>query len=205
VRPNFKLLTSFLVDIRTRKYRIPLNPSWQRNRSVHFGVGPLGGFHYFQCALVQYSMIISFHTNSDDFMRSGHGDYLPWLSRKLASCLERICKIKPYDERGRGKDMEESICRQRQIFVFACSLCFSLRKCLFKVQFVLLFARVLLYRPYFSRSVRKLALFATFTSAGLDESLLLTQLAGFWVWSSWIWLSVFLVKLLGRIIHEPGV
>jgi hypothetical protein len=112
-------------------------------------------------------------------MRSGHGDYLPWLSRKLASWLKRICKIKPYDERGRGKDMEESICRQRQIFVFACSRWFSLRNRLFRGQFALLFARVLLYRPYFSESVRKLAVFAVFTPTGLDESVLLTYLAEF--------------------------
>lgn len=77
--------------------------------------------------------------------------------------------------------MEESICRQRQIFVFACSRWFSLRNRLFKGQFALLFARVLLYRPYFSGSVRKLAVFAVFTSTGLDESVLLTYLAGFWV------------------------
>ncbi len=70
--------------------------------------------------------------------------------------------------------MEESICRQRQIFVFACSRWFSLRNSLFQPQFALLFTRVLLYRPYFSKSVMNLAVFAVFASAGLDESLLLT-------------------------------
>jgi hypothetical protein len=45
----------------------------------------------------------------------------------------------------------------------------------------LLSTRVLLYRPYFSESVRKLAVFAVFTPTGLDESVLLTYLAGFWV------------------------
>ncbi len=75
--------------------------------------------------------------------------------------------------------MEESICRQRQIFVFACSRWFSLRNRLFRGQFALLFARVLLYRPYFSESVRKLAVFAVFTPTGLDESVLLTYLAEF--------------------------
>lgn len=75
--------------------------------------------------------------------------------------------------------MEESICRQRQIFIFACSRWFSLRNRLFKGQFALLFARVLLYRPYFSKSVRKLAVFAVFAPTGLDESVLLTYLTGF--------------------------
>lgn len=73
--------------------------------------------------------------------------------------------------------MDESICRQRQIFVFAYSLWYSLRRSSFEVQFASRFARVLLYRPYFSQSVMKLAVFTVFAPASLDESVFLTQIA----------------------------
>ena len=58
---------------------------------------------------------------------------------------------------------------------FLCEIAFS--RC--SSQFFL--PRVVLYRPYFSRSVRKLEVFAVFTPTGLDESVSLTHLAGFGV------------------------
>ena len=40
VRANFKLLTSLLVDVRTRQHGVPLDPGGQRNGAMDLGVGP---------------------------------------------------------------------------------------------------------------------------------------------------------------------
>jgi hypothetical protein len=72
VRSDLKLLTSFLVDVRTRQYGIPLNSSRQRNRPMHFGMGSLGRLNNLGRTLVENRMVVCFHSDADDFMRSRH-------------------------------------------------------------------------------------------------------------------------------------
>ncbi len=72
VSSDLELLTSFLVDIRTGKNCVSLNPCRKRNRSVHFRVRSLCSIYDFESALIQYSMIVSFNSDSNNFMRTGH-------------------------------------------------------------------------------------------------------------------------------------
>jgi hypothetical protein len=70
VRSDLKLLTSFLVDVRARQDGVALNSSRQRNRPMHFRMSSLGRLYDLGRTLVENRMVISFHSNTDDFVRS---------------------------------------------------------------------------------------------------------------------------------------
>ena len=67
VRANLELLPSLLVDVRTGQDRVPFDPRRQRNRSVHFRIGPLGRVHDLLCTLIQDRVIVGFHPDANDF------------------------------------------------------------------------------------------------------------------------------------------
>ena len=53
VGADFELLASLLVDMRAGQHRIALDPRRQRNRPMHFAIGPFGGIDDLRRALIQ--------------------------------------------------------------------------------------------------------------------------------------------------------
>ena len=68
----FKLLTSFLINRRTRQHRVPLNPRRQRNRPMHFAMRPLGRIDNFQGTLIQDRVVVRLHPNPNHLFRCCH-------------------------------------------------------------------------------------------------------------------------------------
>jgi len=75
---NLELLTSLLVDARTRKDRVSLDSRWQRNRAMHFAMRSFDSVNDFLGALIEHRMIVRLHADADNFVRSSrHGGTLP--------------------------------------------------------------------------------------------------------------------------------
>jgi len=70
------------------QYRVSLNASRQWNRTMHLRVSTLGSLYDLQGTLIQNRVVIRFHSNSNDFMRSGHGAINP--SKKLSSTCNSL-------------------------------------------------------------------------------------------------------------------
>lgn len=64
---DFKLLSRLFVDKRARNNRVSFYTSWQWNRSVNFRMSSFSSVHNFQGTLIKDSMIIGFHSDSNDF------------------------------------------------------------------------------------------------------------------------------------------
>ena len=145
---DLELLTSFFVDIWTRENGVTLDSSWQWNWTVHFGVRALCCIYNFESALIQYSMIVSFHTDSNNFMRTGHSVHHSLKNLKRCQ-FNGNTAAKTHAARGREKDKEEAKHRQSQIFAFTipsshlCPIC--------RTEFTKAAARVTNQKAKFSR------------------------------------------------------
>ncbi len=67
VGPNLVLLTSLLVDARTRQDRVSLDSRRQRNWTVNLAVRSLDRIHDLLSTDVEHRVVVCFHTNSNDF------------------------------------------------------------------------------------------------------------------------------------------
>jgi hypothetical protein len=66
VRTNLKLLTGFFVNVRAGKDGVLFDARRERNRAPNDRAGAFSGFNDFKRALIKRSVIVGFHTNSDD-------------------------------------------------------------------------------------------------------------------------------------------
>src|SRR6218665_1847909 len=65
VRPDLELLPRLLVDVRAAENGVPFNPSRERDRSMNNRTGPLGRVNDVGSRLIEHSMIVGFHPNSN--------------------------------------------------------------------------------------------------------------------------------------------
>ena len=63
---------AFLSTCGLREHRVPLDPRRQRNRPVHFRVGPLGRIDDLRRALIEHRVIVGLHPDANDFPRGSH-------------------------------------------------------------------------------------------------------------------------------------
>ncbi len=114
VSSDLELLTSLFIDIRAGKNGITLNPGGQRNRTVHFRVRSLCGVYDLQSTLIQYRMVVSLHSDSNNFMRSGHSTHRFQKNTENAGFEHEPAAQFPHVARGRQKDREGWNSRQSQ-------------------------------------------------------------------------------------------
>ena len=72
VRTNLELLSRFLIDVRTAEHGVALDPRRKWDRSVNDRIGPLGRVDDFRRTLVENRVIVRFHPDANDFLRSCH-------------------------------------------------------------------------------------------------------------------------------------
>ena len=60
---------AFLSTCGLGQNRVPLDARGQRNRPVHFRVGPLGRVDDFRRTLIEDRVVVGFHPDANDFLR----------------------------------------------------------------------------------------------------------------------------------------
>src|SRR5262249_23229654 len=65
VRPDFKLLAGFPVDVRAAQHGVALDARRQGDRAMHRGPGALGRVHDFVGGAVEHLVVKSFHADTD--------------------------------------------------------------------------------------------------------------------------------------------